>query len=97
VFDTHPYAWWLSVSLVSIIVAVPARALVDRTPWPLSTRIGIGFAGAAVGSFGGVMFAGAAHLLGASAFLVAAVFGAVVSVAVQCKLQNGAFDWSDFL
>jgi NADH:ubiquinone oxidoreductase subunit 3 (subunit A) len=43
------------------------------------------------------MFAGAAHLLGASAFLVAAVFGTVVSMGLQWKIQNGAFDWSDFL
>jgi hypothetical protein len=43
------------------------------------------------------MFAGAAHLLGASAFLVAAMFGIAVSLGLQWKARNGAFDWSDFL
>jgi hypothetical protein len=89
--------WFLAVTLVSSIIAVPAYALLGGTPWVWSTRIGVGFAGAAVGSFAGVMLAGLAGLHRFGGFLVAVIIATIVSVALQRKAHRGEFDWSDFI
>ena len=95
--DASSYMWFLTVTLVSSIVAVAVYALMSRTPWVWSTRIGTGFAGAAVGSLPGVMFADVAKFHGLKAFLVAVIIATIVSVGLQRKLHRGEFDWSDFL
>lgn len=85
------YAWFGGITVVSTVSAVLIYWYANREPWPLSTRIGAGLGGAAVGTFAGALLATAFHVEEPwREILIIAV-----SIALSVAMQRHLFAWTN--
>jgi len=84
------YAWFGGITVISTAGAVLIYWFVNREPWPLSTRIGVGLGGAAAGTFAGALLATGFHVEEPwSEILII-----TVSVALSVAMQRHLFAWT---